>query len=356
MFAFGDRIRIQIFGQSHSEAIGVVIDGMPAGEHIDFDKLQAFLDRRAPGKAAYTTKRNEPDIPEFLSGIADGKTCGSPICAVIRNKDQRSGDYAKLKEMPRPGHADYPAFIKYGGSNDIRGGGQFSGRMTAPLCIAGGIIKQMLERRGIYIGAHILEIHGVRDASFDAVNVDREMLESVAAKPFAVIDDNAAEPMQKEIMQALGNCDSVGGIIELVALGLPVGLGSHMFGGVENLVAAAVFGVPAVKGIEFGAGFGAAKMYGSQNNDSYYIDNGTIKTKTNNAGGVLGGMTTGMPLIIRAAIKPTPSIAAPQQTVSLTTMSEQELKIVGRHDPCIVPRAVPAIESAVAVALAQLIF
>jgi len=227
--------------------------------------------------------------------------------------------------------------------------------MTAPLCIAGGIIKQMLERRGIYIGAHILEIHGVRDASFDAVNVDRETIESVAAKPFAVIDDNAAEPMQKEIMQALGNCDSVGGIIELVALGLPVGLGSHMFGGVENLVAAAVFGVPAVKGIEFGAGFGAAKMYGSQNNDSYYIDNGSIKTKTNNAGGVLGGMTTGMPLIIRAAIKPTPSIAAPQQTVSLTTMSEQELKIVGRHDPCIVPRAVPAIESAVAVALAQLI-
>lgn len=355
MFAFGDKIKVQIFGQSHSEAIGVVIDGLPAGENIDIDKLNAFLERRAPGRNAYSTKRNEPDIPEFVSGIVDGKTCGAPICALIRNKDMRSGDYAKLSELPRPGHSDYPAFVKYGGHNDIRGGGQFSGRLTAPLCIAGGIIKQILERSGIFVGAHILELHGVRDEAFDMVSVNKDVLEAVTSKPFAVIDDTKAELMQEEISKAQNKCDSVGGIIELAAVGLPVGIGSHMFGGVENLVAAAIFGVPAVKGIEFGAGFKAARLLGSQNNDSYFLENGTIKTKTNNAGGVLGGMTTGMPLIVRAAIKPTPSIAAPQQTVSLTTNTESELKIVGRHDPCIVPRAVPVIESAVIIALAQLL-
>ena len=356
MFSFGEKIKIQIFGQSHSDSLGVVIDGLPAGEKIDMDALSEFLQRRAPGRNEHSTMRKEPDAPEFISGLVDGKTCGAPICAVIHNKDTRSGDYAKIADIPRPGHSDYPAFVKYGGHNDIRGGGQFSARLTAALCIAGGIIGQLLEKRGIYAGAHVLEIHGVRDENFDPVSVDKEILKDVGAKDFPVINDEKGKLMRREILSAQEKKDSVGGIVELAVVGLPVGLGSHMFGGIENRIAAAMFAVPALKGIEFGAGFSVASLYGSENNDSYFYDNdGNVKTRTNNSGGVLGGMTTGMPLLLRAAFKPTPSIAAKQESVSLSGRIGAELEIVGRHDPCVVPRTVPCVEAAALIALGDMI-
>ncbi|HBL85437.1 MAG: chorismate synthase [Clostridiales bacterium GWF2_38_85] len=351
-FSYGKNIKISIFGQSHSPAMGVVFEGLPAGEKIDIEKLQQLLDRRAPGKNSYSTTRKEADIPEFVSGLVDGATCGAPLCAVIQNTDTKSGDYAKIADIPRPGHADFPAFIKFGGSNDIRGGGQFSGRLTAPLCIAGAICKQLLEKQGITIGTHIYSIHGVKDTPFDPVQVDGETLVAVSQKQLPVFDDSKGKKMLEEIQKAQSNKDSVGGIIEFAAIGLPVGIGTHMFEGIENRISSAIFGIPAVKGIEFGAGFDAAELYGSQNNDSfYYTDNGEIKTRTNNSGGVLGGMTTGMPLIFRVAIKPTPSIAAEQNSISLTQKQNAKLVIVGRHDPCIVPRAVPCIEAAAAIAI-----
>lgn len=354
MFSFGEKIKIQIFGQSHSDSIGVVIDGLPAGEKIDMDALSAFLKRRAPGRNEHSTMRKEPDIPDFISGLVDGKTCGAPVCAVIQNKDTRSGDYTFLADIPRPGHSDYPAFVKYGGHNDIRGGGQFSARLTAALCIAGGIFAQLLEKKEIYAGAHIQEIHGIKDESFNPVSVSKDILKTVTAKDFPVIDDEKGKLMRREILSAQEKRDSVGGIIELAVVGLPVGVGSHMFGGIENRIAAAMFAVPAVKGIEFGAGFSAANLYGSENNDSYYFDGG-VKTKTNNSGGVLGGMTTGMPLLMRVAFKPTPSIAAKQESVSLSEKKNAVLEIVGRHDPCVVPRAVPCAESAALIALGDMI-
>ena len=351
-FSYGKNIKISIFGQSHSTSMGVVIEGLPAGERIDAEKLQQFLNRRAPGRNSYSTQRKEADIPEFVSGLVDGITNGAPICAVIQNTDTRSKDYSKIADIPRPGHADFPAYIKHNGNNDIRGGGQFSGRLTAPLCIAGAICKQLLEKQGIIIGAHISSIHGVKDTRFDPVAVDSETLVAVINKSLPVIDDSKGEMMLNEIKKAQSNKDSVGGVIEFAAVGLPVGIGTHMFEGIENRISSVIFGIPAVKGIEFGVGFDAAELYGSQNNDSfYYNDKGEIRTRTNNSGGVLGGMTTGMPLIFRVAIKPTPSIAAEQESISLSQKQNAKLEIVGRHDPCIVPRAVPCVEAVVAIAI-----
>ena len=323
---FGRTLRVGVFGQSHGAAIGVSIDGLPAGERIDLAELQAFLDRRRPGKSPLSTARKEADAPEFLSGLRDGATCGSPLCA----------------------------WVKWGGQADMRGGGHFSGRLTAPLCIAGGIAKQILARRGVFVGAHLAAVGAEDDEAFPLYPTD-ELFRAVAAKPFPTISDAAGERMQRLILSAREAQDSVGGIVECAAIGLPAGLGDPMFDGIENRLASALFGIPAVKGVEFGAGFGASRLRGSENNDAFRVEDGCIVTETNRAGGILGGITTGMPLTLRVGIKPTPSIGRPQKTVSLARMENTELTIRGRHDPCIAHRAVPVVEAVTACVLLDLL-
>lgn len=347
----GKNITVSIFGQSHSQAIGAVIDGLPAGFAVDMEKVRAFMARRAPGRAAYATARKEADEPILLSGLADGKTCGASLAMLIQNGDTRSKDYEQLRDIPRPGHADYTANLRYGGFQDVRGGGHFSGRLTAPLCFAGAICLQMLEQRGIFIGAHIASIAGVADTPFCPTQICPEELRAVSSKPFAVISDDAGAAMQEKIAAAKADLDSVGGIIECAAIGFPAGVGDPMFDGLENRLAAALFGIPAVKGLEFGAGFAAAQMLGSQNNDPFFFEGDRVLTKTNHAGGILGGISTGMPLLFRLAFKPTPSIARAQDSVSLSQGEPRKLEITGRHDPCIVPRAVPVVEAVAAIVL-----
>lgn len=352
---FGDKVKISIFGQSHSDAIGVVIDGLPVGEEIDLEAAQRFLDRRAPGKNAYSTPRKEGDQVRVVSGLFQGRTCGAPICAMIENTNTRSKDYDQLKDMPRPGHADFTAEVKYGGFQDHRGGGHFSGRLTAPLCFAGAVCIQILERRGIHIGAHILSIHQGKDKSFDAAEITKEELAEIIAKEFPTMDEQAGEEMKDIIQKAREQGDSVGGVIESVAIGLPVGIGEPMFDGLESKLSSILFAIPAVKGVEFGEGFGVCELFGSENNDSFYIEEtGQIKTKTNHHGGSLGGISSGMPLVIRTAFKPTPSIGKNQDTVSLKKGENATLSVTGRHDPCIVPRAVPCVEAAMAIAILDL--
>lgn len=329
----------------------MTLDGIPAGLPVDVEKLQQFLNRRAPGQNDWSTPRKEEDRPEFLAGLLDGYTCGAPIAAVIHNKNTRSGDYANLKDCPRPGHADYTAQVKYGGFQDAAGGGHFSGRLTAPLCIAGGLCKQWLEEMGIRIGAHILAIGECGDRYFEPTDPE---IESVPAD-FPVLDSDSGKAMQELIAQARAAGDSVGGIIECAVTGLPAGIGEPMFGGVESRIAQIVYGIPAVKGVEFGVGFECACLPGSQSNDNFEIIDGKIVTQTNHAGGILGGITNGMPLIFSVAMKATPSIAAPQQSISLSRMETATLEIKGRHDPCIVPRAVPVIEAATAIAIYDMI-
>lgn len=347
----GKNLHISIFGQSHSQAIGVSVDGLPAGERLDLEELDRFLQRRAPGRDATATSRKEGDKPRFLCGLVDGVTCGAPLAAVIENTNTRSKDYDKLKDVPRPGHADYTAQIRYGGFQDVRGGGHFSGRLTAPLCIAGGVALQILARRGIQIAAHIRSVGEAEDRPFDSMGEQVETLDTLRSASFPVLNPEAEQAMRDIIMDAKGQGDSVGGIVECIVTGLPAGLGDPMFGGMEGRLAAALFGVPAVKGVEFGAGFEVARMWGSQNNDPFAVVDGAVTAQSNNAGGILGGITTGMPLIFRAAFKPTPSISMAQDSVSLSRMEEERLEIVGRHDPCIVPRAVPVVEAAAAVVL-----
>lgn len=344
---YGTNIKLSIFGQSHGPAIGMTLDNIPSGLPVDLDKLQEFLNRRAPGQNDYSTPRREDDKPEFLSGIIDGFTCGAPIAAIIRNTNTRSKDYSELKDCPRPGHADYTAQVKYGGYQDVAGGGHFSGRLTAPLCIAGGLCKQWLETKGIRIGAHIAMIDSIDDCHFDMTDPQIDQIDPV----FPVISKSCGMQMQAAIANAKALGDSVGGIIECAVVGLPAGLGDPMFGGMESRIAQIIYGIPAVKGVEFGAGFAAAGKKGSQNNDDFAVQDGRIITTTNHAGGILGGITTGMPLILRAAIKPTPSISQPQESISLRTMENKVLEVKGRHDPCIVPRAVPVIEAATAIAI-----
>ena len=344
---YGDKLKLSIFGQSHGPAIGMTLDGIPAGLPVDLTQLQAFLNRRAPGQGSYATSRKEADAPEFLSGLVDGYTCGAPLSAIIRNTNTRSGDYSNLKDCPRPGHADFPAQMKYKGFQDVAGGGHFSGRLTAPLCIAGGLCKQWLETIGIQIGAHISSIAGISDDSPDWVHPDLTAIRI----GFPVLNPEAGEQMLAEIAKAKADGDSVGGTIECVVTGLPAGLGDPMFGGVESRIAQIVYGVPAVKGLEFGSGFAGSSLRGSQNNDPYTVTDGKVQTITNQAGGILGGITTGMPLVFRAAVKPTPSIAKEQHSVTLAKMEDQTLIVQGRHDPCIVPRAVPVIEAAAAIAI-----
>ena len=351
---FGKLLRISVFGQSHGKAIGVNIDGLPAGEAIDTDELYAFMSRRKPGGSPLSTARKESDRPIFLSGLENGVTCGAPLCAIIENSDQHSHDYAKLADTPRPSHADYTARIKWGGQADMRGGGHFSGRLTAPLCIAGGIAKQILARRGIYVGAHLASVGTAQDAAFP-LHPTAELFDAVAAKPFPVLDDAAGARMQQEILKAREELDSVGGVIECAAIGVPAGLGAPMVEGIENRLAAALFGIPAVKGVEFGFGFGSAQLRGSENNDPFRMENGCVVTETNRAGGILGGITTGMPVTLRVAIKPTPSISKPQRTVNLADGTDTELVIGGRHDPCIAHRAVPVVEAVTAAVLLDIL-
>ena len=341
--SIGENLRLTLFGQSHSPAIGMTLEGVPAGSHISMEELERFLSRRAPGRNPWSTSRREADQPEFLSGLVGETTCGAPLTAIIRNRDTRSGDYASLKDIPRPGHADYTAEIKYHGHQDYAGGGHFSGRLTAPLCIAGGICLQLLRQEGIRVLSRIASIGSVADCE--------ELTVSTAEKDFPAVDDDAGRKMKELIARMREKGDSVGGVIECLVLGLPVGLGDPIFGGMENRIASVVFGIPAVKGIEFGAGFEAAGMSGSENNDPFRMENGRVITSTNHCGGILGGITNGMPLQFRVALKPTPSIAILQQSVSISKGCDTDLQVPGRHDPCVVPRAVPCVEAAAAIAV-----
>lgn len=341
--SYGENLRLTIFGQSHSAAIGVTIEGIPAGESIDFDELASFMARRAPGRNDYSTARSEADEPEFLSGLKGNVSCGAPLTAIIRNTNTRAGDYSSFKDIPRPGHADFTAQVKYKGAQDYSGGGHFSGRLTAPLCIAGGIAIQLLKKEGIEIISRIAAIADIAD--------EAELLSKTSDKAFPVVNDECGREMRECISRAKAEGDSLGGLVECAVLGLPVGLGEPMFGGMENKIAQIAFGIPAVKGIEFGAGFAAAKLRGSENNDSFFVQDGSIITHSNRSGGILGGITNGMPLTFRVAFKPTPSIAKAQESVNITSMESARLEITGRHDPCIVPRAVPCVEAAAAIAV-----
>ena len=347
----GDALRLTLFGRSHGPVIGMTLAGIPAGKALSPAVLQAFLDRRAPGRSPLSTPRREADIPRFLSGLSGGVTTGEDITAVIENTDVRSADYESLSTVPRPGHADYTAQVKYGGCQDAAGGGHFSGRLTAPICIAGGLCIQWLAQKGIRVGAHIASIAGISDTPFDMVDPQID----AAEKEFPVLDPEAGKAMGNAILEAKSAGDSVGGVIECAVTGLSAGLGDPMFDGVENRIAGIVFGIPAVKGLEFGLGFGLSAMRGSQSNDPFIMSCGVVRTATNNCGGILGGITDGMPLIFRAAVKPTPSISIQQRSVSLSRKEEQELIVKGRHDPCIVPRAVPVIEAAAAIAVMDMI-
>lgn len=344
-------ISLSIFGESHGPAIGCVIDNLPAGEALDLDEIYDFMARRAPKKDGTSTMRSEKDMPEIISGFFEGKTTGEALCAVIKNVDQHSGDYKSILGLARPGHADYTGFLRYGGANDPRGGGHFSGRLTAPLVFAGAVCGQLLKKRGITVGAHIYSAADIFDKPFDPVNISAETLEEVKKRYLPLLDLSADEKIRTKINEARENLDSVGGVIECAAVNVPAGIGSPIFDGLENRIAQLVFGIPAVKGIEFGAGFKSASLFGSQNNDEIFIDGESVKTKTNNSGGILGGISNGMPIIFRTAIKPTPSIARPQNTVDFRRKENAVIEIKGRHDPCIVPRAVPCVEAALNIAL-----
>ena len=341
--SYGNNLKLTIFGQSHSAAIGMTLEGVPAGFEIDMDALSQFMGRRAPGRNEFSTPRKEADAPEFLSGLVGNVTCGAPVTAIIRNTNTRSSDYDELKTLPRPGHADYTAEVKYGGYQDHSGGGDFAGRLTAPLCIAGGICLQILEKQGISVISRIESIADIHD--------EGEFLTDVSGKDFPTVSDEKAQLMKECILKAKSAADSVGGVIECRITGLPAGLGDPMFDGMENRISRIVFGIPAVKGIEFGAGFAAAGMYGSENNDPYAVEDGKVVTLTNNCGGILGGITNGMPLVFRTAFKPTPSIGKEQQSVDLKKMQAAKLSVKGRHDPCIVTRALPCVEAAAAIAV-----
>ena len=352
---YGSKIKISVFGESHGNGIGVVIDGLPAGAAIDRDAVLAQMARRAPGRDKTATPRKESDLPRVLSGMRGDILTGAPLCAVIENTNTRSQDYGNLLAMPRPAHSDYTAFVKYHAANDIRGGGHFSGRITAPLVFAGAVCRQLLEKRGITIAAHIASIGGVSDTLFDPVTIDAALLRRLSQSSFALIDESREDAMRAEVEAARLAQDSVGGTIECAVTGLPAGVGDPMFDGVEGVIAKAVFGVPAVKGIEFGAGFALAQMRGSQANDPFRFANGRVVTETNRCGGILGGITDGMPVLFRVAVKPTPSISQPQKTVNLQTGENAVLEIHGRHDPCIVPRAVSVIEAVTAIAVINLL-
>lgn len=354
LYPYGNNLKLYIEGGSHDEKIEMYLEGFPSGLKIDTDALAFFMRRRAPGNDGCSTKRREADSPEFLAGIKDGATDGNTIHAVIFNNDPHSQDYEGVNDIPRPSHADYAAIMKYGSEVDLRGGGHFSGRLTAMLCVAGALCKQYLSERGVEVFAHALAVGGVRDTAFDLAAVGNKERELLCGRDFPVLDEEAGKLMKEKIINAARRGDSVGGVVECAATGLTAGLGEHMFAGVEGRISSAVFAIPAVKGIEFGLGFGSSELFGSQNNDSFFTDGKVIRTSTNNCGGILGGMTDGMPLVFRAAFKPTPSISIEQSSVSLSRMKNVRMSIRGRHDPCVVVRAVPVVEAAAAIALCDI--
>lgn len=352
---WGNNIKVSIFGESHGNAIGINIDGLPSGFEIDMDKILLEMERRAPGKNQLSTSRKEADLPEILSGFFEGKTTGTPLCAIIRNSDTRSKDYAKTKDFMRPGHADFTGYERYSGFNDYRGGGHFSGRITAPLVFAGAICKQILEEKGIFIGAHISSIKDIEDENFNSTNISKEDLLELRNKELPLINTSLEEKIKHTIIQAKYDGDSVGGTIECAVVGIKPGVGNPFFDSVESTLAHLMFSVPAVKGIEFGKGFDMTKLFGSEANDEYYYDGDLVKTKTNNNGGILGGISNGMPIVFKVAIKPTASILKEQNTIDIKNKKDVKFRIEGRHDPCIVQRAVPVIEAVTAIGILDLI-
>ncbi len=352
---FGHKIHIKIEGESHGEFLKGVISGLPKGEAINEEEIAVQMARRAPGKDGTSTPRKEADKVEFLKGIENSITTGDDIEFIIRNTNTHSTDYSELKFTPRPSHADYPAFVKFAGEADMRGSGHYSGRLTAVLTAMGAICRQILSRRGITVGGHILNIGEIFDIGFDPISTDEDLLNKLNTEYFSTVSEDAKEQMRTLILDTARDGDSIGGCVEVAVTGMPVGIGSHIFGGIENLISSVVFGVPAVKGVSFGAGFDFSFLLGSEANDPYYYDGDRVVTATNNCGGIVGGMSTGMPIIVKAALKPTPSIFKPQATVNLKTKENVMLEIKGRHDPCIVPRALPAVEAAVAVAITMLL-
>ncbi|WP_312353020.1 chorismate synthase [Aminipila sp.] len=353
--SFGKKLKVTVFGGSHEPQIGVTIHGLPEGILIDFKKMEQFLSRRAPGNSIFTTPRKEPDTPVVEAGLMNGKTTGEPLTIIIKNTNTRSGDYSALRDIPRPAHADFTASIKYGDTINMSGGGPFSARMTAPLCIAGAIALQLLEDLGISIGAHLYSVGDVQDTPFDPVTAGETDFSPLRESAFPVISPEKGSAMQSVIKAAMAEGDSVGGVVECCAVGVPAGMGGPMYDSIEGHLAQIFFGIPAVKGIEFGNGFAGSLLKGSQNNDAFCIDNGEVRTLTNNHGGILGGISSGMPLICRLAFKPTPSISKEQQSVSLSRKENKKLMITGRHDPCVVIRAVPVVEAAMAIGLLDLL-
>lgn len=352
---WGNKLKVSIFGESHGVGIGITIDGLMPGFEIDMDYVMREMARRAPGKSNLSTARNEADMPEILSGVFNGKTTGAPLCAIIRNKDMHSKDYGKLKDLMRPGHSDYPGYIKYKGFNDYRGGGHFSGRITAPLVFAGAICKQILESKGINIGTHVKSIGEVQDKSFYDVELTKELLRELKLKELPLLLPEKEEEMRSTILKAKKEEDSVGGTIECTILGINPGVGNPFFDSVESTLAHLMFSVPAIKGIEFGKGFEMTKLRGSECNDQYYYEGDEVKTYTNNNGGITGGITNGMPILFKVAVKPTSSISKAQKTINIDEKKDEELVVVGRHDPCIVQRAVPVVEAVTSIGILDLI-
>lgn len=351
---WGRNLKVSIFGESHGTGIGITIDGLPSGFEIDLDKVNFEMGRRAPGKSPLSTARKEGDNVEILSGFFEGKTTGTPLCGIIRNKDNRSRDYGKLRDLMRPGHADYTGNVRYNGFNDYRGGGHFSGRITAPIVFAGAICKQILEKEGIKITSHVKSIGKVEDINFNSLEIEEEIMNNLLNMELPVLDKSVEEKMREEILNAKSEGDSVGGVIECAITGIKAGVGSPFFYSIESVIAHLLFSVPAVKGVEFGEGFNITKLRGSEANDSMYYDGDQVKTRTNNNGGIIGGISNGMPIIFRAGIKPTASIIKKQETINIKTKENEELVIEGRHDPCIVQRAIPVIECIAAIGILDL--
>lgn len=351
----GNNFKISLFGESHGKCVGVVIDGMPPGFEIDMDKLKSFLDRRRPGLSKFATPRSEKDKPIFMSGLKGNVSTGFPLCVIVENEDKKSSDYDNLKEIPRPSHCDYTALLKYGGFADLNGSGHMSGRLTLPICIAGGIAKQMLEKREIFVGAHLYKVGEVKDTQYDFVNLDIETLKKTDNTNFPAIDKDQSEKMKELIERVRDEKDSIGSIIEVGVIGMPKAVGKPIFNTVEGRLSQMAFSIPGVKGVEFGMGFDCAKLKGSEHNDNYIIKDGKIKTETNNNSGIVSGITNAMPIVYRCVFKPTPSIGKIQNSVNLQTMKEEKLLIEGRHDPCIGVRAVSVMEAATSLVLIDMI-
>jgi len=351
--SWGNNLKIAIFGESHGPAVGITLSGLPSGLTLDMDQINREMQRRAPGQSGLTTARKEADVPQILSGVYQGKTTGTPLCAIIDNQSTHSADYEDLKDLMRPGHGDYPGAIRYEGFQDPRGGGHFSGRLTAPLVFEGAICKQILAEKGIRIGAHIQSIGQIRDRAFE-LEPTVETLEALATSELPLLDPDRGPAMAQAVLNAKADCDSLGGTIECVVLGVGPGVGEPFFDSVESTLSHLLFAVPGIKGIEFGTGFESAADCGSQCNDLYYYEGSQVKTRTNHCGGVSGGITNGMPILFRVAVRPTASITKPQETIALSGGS-RTLTITGRHDPCIVPRAVPVIEAVAAIGILELL-